>query len=82
MGVRNRRQLIAPKPILRQGIIMPVVILKSRKGLSTEQKRRIAKEFTETLVSTAGFKKELVTIFFEEKELEDIAKGGRLRCDE
>ncbi|MDD1685738.1 tautomerase family protein [Methanoregula sp.] len=61
---------------------MPVIILKSKKGLSTEQKRRIAKEFTETLVSVAGFKKELVTIFFEEKELEDIAKGGRLRCDE
>jgi len=61
---------------------MPVIILKSRKGLSIEQKRRIAKEFTGTLVSTAGFKKELVTIFFEEKELEDIAKGGRLRCDE
>ena len=63
-------------------VTMPVIILKSRKGLSIEQKRRIAREFTETLVSVAGFKKELVTIFFEEKELEDIAKGGRLRCDE
>jgi 4-oxalocrotonate tautomerase len=61
---------------------MPVIILKSRKGISIEQKRRIAREFTETLVSTLGAKKELVTIFFEEKELEDIAKGGRLRCDE
>jgi phenylpyruvate tautomerase PptA (4-oxalocrotonate tautomerase family) len=61
---------------------MPVIIMKSRKGLSIGQKRRIAKEFTETLVSTTGVKKEIVTIFFEEKELEDIAKGGRLRCDE
>lgn len=61
---------------------MPVIIMKSRKGLSIEQKRRIAKEFTETLVKTTGVKKEIVTIFFEDKELEDIAKGGRLRCDE
>jgi 4-oxalocrotonate tautomerase len=61
---------------------MPVIILKSRKGLSIEQKRRIVKEFTETLVSTTGVKKELVTIFIEEKELEDIGKAGKLRCDE
>ena len=51
---------------------MPVIILKSRKGLSIEQKRRIVKEFTETLVRTTGVKKELVTIFIEEKELEDM----------
>ena len=61
---------------------MPVIIMKSRKGISTGQKRRIAGEFTETLVSTLGIKKELVTIFFEEKEPGDIANGGRLRCDE
>jgi 4-oxalocrotonate tautomerase len=61
---------------------MPVIILKSRKGISIEQKRRLVKEFTETLVSTLGVKKELVTIFIEEKELEDIGKAGRLRCDE
>ena len=60
---------------------MPVIILKQKKGLSREQKRRIAKEFTDTLVSVAGAKKELVTIFIEEKELEDIGKGGKLRCD-
>jgi 4-oxalocrotonate tautomerase family enzyme len=81
--VRNRRQLIASGPIHKVKVVpMPVIIMKSRKGLSIEQKRRIAKEFTETLVSTTGVKKEIVTIFFEEKELEDIAKGGRLRCDE
>ncbi|MGA2917568.1 tautomerase family protein [Methanoregula sp.] len=61
---------------------MPVIIMKSRKGISIEQKRRLAKEFTDTIVSTLGTKRELVTIFFEEKELEDIAKAGRLRCDE
>jgi len=80
--MQKHRQLIAADTISDQGSTMPVIILKSRKGLSIGQKRRIAKEFTETLVSTTGVKKELVTIFFEEKEPGDIAKGGRLRCDE
>lgn len=61
---------------------MPVIILKQRKGLSRDQKRRIVQEFTETMVNVAGVKKELVTIMIEEKELEDIGKGGVLRCDE
>jgi len=39
------------------------------------------KEFTETLVSITGVNKDLVTILIEEKELEDIGKGGKLRCD-
>jgi 4-oxalocrotonate tautomerase family enzyme len=60
---------------------MPVVILKQKKGLSVEQKRRIVKEFTATLVSTTGVKKELVTILIEELALEDIGKAGKLRCD-
>ncbi|MDD1684316.1 MAG: tautomerase family protein [Methanoregula sp.] len=60
---------------------MPVIILKQKKGLSREQKRRIVKEFTDTLVSVAGVKKDLVTILIEEKEPEDIGKGGKLRCD-
>ncbi|MGB9176807.1 MAG: tautomerase family protein [Methanoregula sp.] len=60
---------------------MPIIILKQKKGLSIEQKRRIVQEFTDTLVSITGVKKELVTIMIEEKELEDIGKGGKLRCD-
>jgi phenylpyruvate tautomerase PptA (4-oxalocrotonate tautomerase family) len=40
------------------------------------------KELTDTMVTVAGAKKELVTIMIEEKELEDIGKGGVLRCDE
>jgi 4-oxalocrotonate tautomerase len=60
---------------------VPVVILKQKKGLSREQKRRIVREFTETLVRTTGVKKELVTIMIEEHELEDIGKAGKLRCD-
>lgn len=61
---------------------MPVIILKQRKGLSRDQKRRIVQEFTETMVNVAGVNKELVTIMIEEKEPEDIGKGGVLRCDE
>jgi 4-oxalocrotonate tautomerase len=61
---------------------MPVIILRQKKGLTRDQKRRIVKEFTETMVNVAGSKKELVTIMIEEKELEDIGKGGVLRCDE
>ena len=61
---------------------MPIVILKTRKGLTRDQKRRIVSEFTVTLVNTTGIKSELVTILIEEKELEDIGKAGKLRCDE
>jgi 4-oxalocrotonate tautomerase len=60
---------------------MPVIILKMRKGLTTEQKRRIVREFTDTMVNTTGIGPDLVTIMIEEKELEDIGKGGKLRCD-
>ena len=60
---------------------MPVVILKMKKGWSTAQKRKIAKEFTNTLVSTLGIEPDLVTILIDEHELENIAHAGKLRCD-
>ncbi|MDD1704949.1 MAG: tautomerase family protein [Methanoregula sp.] len=60
---------------------MPVIILKVRRGFSQDQKRRIAEEFTDTLVSVGGVKPELVTIFIEEHEPGDIANAGKLRCD-
>jgi 4-oxalocrotonate tautomerase family enzyme len=60
---------------------MPVIILKIKKGLSREQKRRIVEEFTRTLVNTTGITPDLVTILIEEHELEDIGKAGKLRCD-
>jgi len=60
---------------------MPVIILKQKKGLSRDQKRTIVQEFTATLVKVTGVDKDLVTILIEEKELEDIGKGGKLRCD-
>ena len=60
---------------------MPVVILKIKKGLSREQKRKIVEGFTQTLVSTVGVTPDLVTILIDEHELEDIGKSGKLRCD-
>ncbi len=60
---------------------MPVVLVKIRKGFSTEQKRQIVKEFTNTLVSVAGVKPELVTIMIDEHDLENIGNAGKLRCD-
>jgi 4-oxalocrotonate tautomerase len=60
---------------------MPVVILKIRKGWSVEQKRRVVKEFTDTLVSVVGVAPELVTIMIDEHELENIGNAGKLRCD-
>ena len=61
--------------------IMPVVIIKMRKGFSPEQKRIIVKEFTSTLTATLGVDPELVTIMIDEHELENIGKAGKLRCD-
>lgn len=60
---------------------MPVVVLKTRKGMSREQKRRVVREFTSTLVSVTGVQPELVTIMIDEHELENIGKAGKLRCD-
>lgn len=60
---------------------MPVVILKMKKGWSTEQKRRIVREFTNTLVKTLGIEPKLVTIMIDEHELENIGKAGKLRSD-
>jgi 4-oxalocrotonate tautomerase len=66
----------------KEADIMPVVILKMRKGWTTEQKRRIVKEFTNTLVATLKIDPDLVTIMIDEHSLEDIGHGGVLRCDE
>jgi 4-oxalocrotonate tautomerase len=60
---------------------MPVVILKMKKGWSVEQKRKIVKEFTRTLVSTLKIEPGLVTVMIDELEPENIGKAGKLRSD-
>ena len=60
---------------------MPIVILKIRKGFSTEQKRTVVKEFTNTLIKTLGVDPGVVTIMIDEHDLENIGNAGKLRCD-
>jgi 4-oxalocrotonate tautomerase family enzyme len=60
---------------------MPVVIVKMRKGWSTDQKRRIVAEFTNTLVTTLGVDPAIVTVLIDEHDPENIGKAGKLRCD-
>jgi len=60
---------------------MPVIVLRMKQGASIEQKRRIVKEFTSTMVATMGIEPELVTILIDELPLENIGKAGKLRCD-
>ena len=60
---------------------MPVVILKMKKGWSVKQKRKIVREFTDTLVSTLKIEPELVTVMIDELEPENIGKAGKLRSD-
>ena len=66
---------------MQKGVHMPVVIIKMRKGFSTEQKRTVVKEFTNTLVKTLGVVPSMVTILIDEHELENIGNAGKLRCD-
>lgn len=60
---------------------MPVIVLRMKQGASTEQKRRIVKEFTSTMVATMGIRSELVTVLIDELPPENIGKAGKLRCD-
>jgi 4-oxalocrotonate tautomerase len=60
---------------------MPVIVLRMKQGASTEQKRRIVKEFTDTMVATMGVGPDMVTVLIDELPLENIAKAGKLRCD-
>ncbi len=64
-----------------KGVPMPVINIKMRKGFSTEQKRTVVKEFTNTLVKTLGVDPGVVTILIDEYELENIGNAGKLRCD-
>jgi phenylpyruvate tautomerase PptA (4-oxalocrotonate tautomerase family) len=60
----------------------PVIIMKSRKGLSIGQKRRILKGIYQDAGQHQGCQKERMTILIKDLALEDIGKAGRLRCDE
>lgn len=57
---------------------MPVVIIKMAKGRTNEQKKTVVKEFTRVITETLGVGPEMVTIFIDEVEKENIARSGVL----
>ena len=60
---------------------MPIIVLTMKQGASTDQKRRIVKEFTDSMVTTMGISPDLITILIHDLPLENIGKAGKLRCD-
>ncbi|MEO1770526.1 4-oxalocrotonate tautomerase DmpI [Candidatus Enterococcus ferrettii] len=59
---------------------MPVINFEVGK-LSTEQKRQVVKEFTETAVKVTGLPAEAFYIFIKENAAENIGVGGILQSE-
>jgi 4-oxalocrotonate tautomerase len=57
---------------------MLVVIIKMAKEMTDEQKKTVVKEFTRIITETFGVGPEMVTIFIEDLEKENIATAGVL----
>ncbi len=60
---------------------MPLVQITMLQGRTTEQKRKIAKRITDTLVEEAGARREGIMIAFHEVSKESYASGGELMVD-
>jgi 4-oxalocrotonate tautomerase len=60
---------------------MPEIILELAEGRTTEQKRQIVKEFTDTIVRVCGVDREAVVVIIHENPKTDKAKGGVLFSD-
>lgn len=60
---------------------MPYINLQITKGVGREQKARIVREFTETLVTVLGKKPEHIHIVFQEIEDENWGFSGILTDD-
>lgn len=60
---------------------MPVVTIKVAKGRPVEQKRRLVKALTDSVVSILDVKPEWVTVLIEEFERDNWASGGELHSD-
>jgi 4-oxalocrotonate tautomerase len=50
-------------------------------GRTTDQKRKIAKRITDTMVEEAGAKREAIVVTFVELSKESYASGGVLMAD-
>jgi 4-oxalocrotonate tautomerase len=62
--------------------IMPVIRIDMLKGRTQEQKRKIAKEITETMIRVAVTKPEDVRIIIVEHPMENLAAAGLLLVDD
>ncbi len=60
---------------------MPAILFETSK-LTKEQKRVIAKEFTETASKVTGIAKEFFYVFMKENDSENVAVGGTLLSDQ
>ena len=60
---------------------MPLVQVTMLQGRTVDQKRKIAKRMTDTMVEEAGAKREAVVVTFVELSKESYASGGPLMAD-
>ncbi|MBI2954913.1 MAG: tautomerase family protein [Chloroflexi bacterium] len=60
---------------------MPVVNIKIKAGRSTETKRQLAREMTQTIMAVLDVPADAVTISIDEYPLEHLAKAGVLFAD-
>jgi 4-oxalocrotonate tautomerase len=60
---------------------MPLVQVTMLQGRTVDQKRKIAKRITDTMVEEAGAKREAVVVTFVELSKESYASGGLLMAD-
>jgi 4-oxalocrotonate tautomerase len=56
---------------------MPVIIIKMAKGRTSDQKKRLIREITGTIVTTLGVEPGMVTILIDELDRENIGKSGK-----
>lgn len=60
---------------------MPIVTIKIAKGRTADQKRKLVKEITDSLVSILEVRPEWVTVLFEEFDRVNWSTGGELHLD-
>ena len=60
---------------------MPLVQVTMLQGRTADQKRKIAKRITDTMVEEAGARREAIVVTFVEVSKESYASGGVLMAD-
>jgi 4-oxalocrotonate tautomerase len=60
---------------------MPIISIKIAKGRSIEDKRKLVKAVSDSVVSTLDVKPEWVSVLIEEFERENWSTGGELHID-